>query len=278
MLALALLILTSDAAEVDAPRADARTALIDARTALADLRYDDALAAYERARTGGPYAYADVVALYRDLGIVRAYLDDPTGARAAFHELLAVDPGHVLPYTTSPKATLEFEQARAEVAHVKRTSLRASTAPVLAPDDALTVSIAVDALSARAETLAVRWRARGAATFTTVRVRMPPVKESRVVTLAPHAGALTNDADAEVALDLELVALDARGWEVHLERPDALALSVITPTPWYAQWWPWAIIGGAASALVAGATSVTAYALLQPPPTTVSATPHVRTQ
>ena len=73
---------------------------------------EEARDALETIRRGGPYALEDVLELYRNLGIARAYLGDTKGARWAFERLLAFSPGAMLRYTVSPKATFVFQQVR----------------------------------------------------------------------------------------------------------------------------------------------------------------------
>src|SRR5688572_31819020 len=83
-----------------------------ATEALAEFRVDEALQLLERAKSEGPYRYADHVRLYEQLGIALAYVGNHEEAIAAFDHMLAIDPSHALSYSLSPKATLPFERAR----------------------------------------------------------------------------------------------------------------------------------------------------------------------
>ncbi len=73
---------------------------------------DRALVALDAAAAAGPLDHAQHVQLWEQRGLGLAYLEREADAAAAFTRLLALDPGHLLSYTLSPKATFVFERAR----------------------------------------------------------------------------------------------------------------------------------------------------------------------
>src|ERR1043165_8144886 len=73
---------------------------------------DVARQALDAADHGGPLDHNANVTLWEQRGIAAAYVGDERAAGAAFDMLLALDPGHFLSYTLSPKATFVFEKVR----------------------------------------------------------------------------------------------------------------------------------------------------------------------
>ena len=82
--------------------------------ALAAQDLDAAKAAFDAAEHAGPLDHDSNVTLWEQRGIAAAYVDDEAAATAAFDMMLALDPGHFLSYTLSPKATFVFEKLRKE--------------------------------------------------------------------------------------------------------------------------------------------------------------------
>src|SRR4051812_42178658 len=94
------------------PRGDGAARVAAGKQALAALDVDLARQALDAADRGGPLDHDANVTLWEQRGIAAAYVDDERTASAAFDMLLALDPGHFLSYTLSPKATFVFEKVR----------------------------------------------------------------------------------------------------------------------------------------------------------------------
>jgi hypothetical protein len=92
---------------------DAPTKLAEGKQALDELKPDEAKVALDAAEKAGPLDREHNISLWEQRGIAAAYVDDEAGAQTAFDMLLALDPGHFLSYTLSPKATFVFEKVRA---------------------------------------------------------------------------------------------------------------------------------------------------------------------
>lgn len=225
--------------------------------------HEQALAALETAAQRGPYSYDQVVALYKNLGIARAFAGDDTGARRAFEQMLAVAPLQILSYTLSPKATFVFERARSEMKDLRATEFRIRSEPVVPLDHQIEIELEclVDNLQLirRAEVL---YRLQGNLEYGRVEVS-PPTQGSTVeVRLPPVASAeVAQDADGVrgTMLELALVGYDERGWEVyrgpHPDRPQVVAVGFDAQGPWHTRWYTWALIGGgvlSAAAVAAG--------------------------
>jgi len=225
------------------PRGGGREVLARATVALAEFRVDDALALLERARNEGPYSHADYVKLYEQLGIAYAYLEREADATAAFEMLLGLDPGHLLSYTLSPKATFLFERVRRKVRAQTPPALQVTWPHGLSVSRPVPLDVEVIADPAgflRRATLHLR--TRGAAEYRLVDLRLPPPGAyKRMLVPAPH----TKRPDV---LELYLTAYDERGNEVLVwpaqQRTREISLSYQAPTPWYRKWWIWAITGG----------------------------------
>lgn len=237
-------------------------ALARATVALDEFRVEDALPELERAREAGPHGHEVLVAIYEQLGIARAYVEDEAGALAAFDMLLALEPDHLLSYTLSPKVTFLFEQARASA---RAPSVAVSWPHGLRVTDAVPVDVEVVAdPKSNLERAALHVRTKGADQFERVDLALPaPGNYERVVLPAL-------DAEQPQVVQLYLTAYDATGNEVLVwadaEAPREIELGYQVPTPWYRKWWVWAA-GGVA---VAGVTGATFFAIGQGPPDTVS--------
>src|SRR5215467_14300194 len=93
-------------------RGDGAARVAAGKQALAKLDVDLARQALDAAERGGPLDHDTNVTLWEQRGIAAAYVDDERAASAAFDMMLALDPGHLLSYKLSPKATFVFEKAR----------------------------------------------------------------------------------------------------------------------------------------------------------------------
>src|SRR5450432_4230955 len=97
------------------PAGDAPKQLEVGAQAIASQDVDAIAAAVGAAEKAGPLDYTSNIRLWEERGIGLAYGDDDPGAKTAFDMMLALDPGHVLSYRLSPKATLVFEEVRKSV-------------------------------------------------------------------------------------------------------------------------------------------------------------------
>ncbi len=73
---------------------------------------DAAKTSLDAAEQAGPLDHHTNITLWEQRGIAAAYGDDEPTAQRAFDMMLALDPGHFLSYTLSPKATFVFERTR----------------------------------------------------------------------------------------------------------------------------------------------------------------------
>lgn len=214
----------------------------------------EALALLERVKAMAPLDHDEHVRLYEQLGIAYAYLDDEHQAAAAFDMLLALEPGHVLPYTLSPKVTFRFELARRASDARPAPEVRVTWPLGLQVDDAvpLTLEVVGDPRGFLHDAV-VYARRRGEETWDALPVPLAPVGDYRRLDLAPRP------AQAPGAVQLYVVARDQRGNEVlefgSAAKPYEIALAYEPPTPWYARWWVWAVGG----VIVASATGAAIY-------------------
>lgn len=237
--------------------------LDDAEAALADLRYEEAAALFEQALAGGPYSHAQVVTLWRDVGIVRAYLGDEQGARAAFAALLRAEPAFVLPYTTSPKASLLFDEERKQaLAKDLRTRIELTLPATLDEGAPVALSVVIRDNPQSLARLRLFVRRGGEREYRLIDVDMPPLRQRTVIVLEPTSG------PGSVELEVAVSGFSARGWEEYVgptpEQPQVVSTTIMALTPWYLEWWVWAGLG----ALGVAGTGAATTALLWPRPTT----------
>jgi len=246
------------------PRGDGAAKVAAGKQALAKLDVEVAQQALAAADAGGPLDHDTNVTLWEQRGISAAYLDDERGAGAAFEMMLALDPGHFLSYTLSPKATFVFERVRNDA--------RARGVPALdvvwphgqRVGDPVPLDLEVVAdpkRFLRRATLFVR--TRGDAGWRAADIVLASAAERRVV-LPPV------DARKPVSLELYLRAYDDHGNEVLTwadpARPREIPLRYDPPIPWYRRGWFYA----AAGTVAAAAVGVTVYKLTIAPPDKIS--------
>jgi len=232
-------------------------------TALAEYRVEEAVALLQRARGEGPYEYPDHVRLYEQLGLAYAYLDRKEQALQSFDMLLALDPGHAISYTLSPKVTFLFEQAR-------KASTRASPITVdlgwprdLKVSDRVPIDLEVVADPRGLMKRAVLFsRRKGSLEERQARIDLGVPGRYHRVELPAAAPA----SEGPEVLEVYLKAFDEKGNEVYLlgsaAQPREISLAYEPPEAWYSRWWVWALVGGA----VAAGTGTTVYFLLREPP------------
>jgi tetratricopeptide (TPR) repeat protein len=237
--------------------------LAQGQAALAEYRVEEAAALLERAKGEGPYRLADHVQLYESLGVAYAYLGRRVEALEAFDMLLALDPGHAIGYTLSPKATFLFEEARKLAARRPPPAIELYWPRDLQVGDPIPIDLEVIAdpkgLLRRA---VLQVRRKGEASYGPRAVELVgPGRYQRLV-LDPVAPIAT----ASEAVQLYLVVTDERGNEVFqvadAAHPREIALAYQAAEPWYRRWWVWATIG----AVLAAGTATSTYFLLREPP------------
>ncbi len=235
--------------------------------ALAEYRVEEAIRLLIQAKGEGPYTYQDHVRLYEQLGIAHAYLDQKEQALEAFDMLLALDPGHALSYTLSPKVTFLFEQARKAAREHQPPMVDLSWPKDLQVIDPVPVDVEVIADPKNF----MKWgnlqaRRKGTLEFKTTYFKIPPKGQYHRIELPPT----DPDAAEDKVLQIYLSVHDQSGNQVLMlgteRRPREIPLKYEEPKPWYNKWWIWAIVGS----VVAAGTGTAVYFLLQKPPDTVT--------
>lgn len=249
-----------------AARAEVTTSLAASKEALEVPEIDTATAALAKVRAAGPLAHAANISLWEQLGIAAAFVDKVDDARAAFTQLLALDPGHFLSYELSPKATRIFEQVRNEQAargapavDVNWANGQRVGAPV--PIDLTVVADPLGFL--HAATIYVR--TRGENQWRATDVPLGKVGSDHQIVLPSVSAA------KPLSLELYVRAYDVAGNEVlawaDATRPREIPLRYDPPRPWWQKWW---VITLASSVAVIG-TGAIVYGVTRPPPEDVSA-------
>ncbi|MFC1610031.1 hypothetical protein ACFL6C_03680 [Myxococcota bacterium] len=240
--------------------------------AVTAFRIKEAAGLLEQAKKEGPYLHDDHVRLYEQLGIAYAYLDRKSMALETFDILLALDPGHVVPYTLSPKVTFLFEQARRKSDARAPATLHASWPHGLLVTDPtpITVEVVADP-KALITKIVLHVRHKEDPEYRELSFDAPPPGAYHKAVVPP-----LESSSAPDVLQLYLTAHDAHDNEVLLvgshEHPREISLGLEPPTPWYAQWWVWTIAG----TVVAASTGAVVYALANEPPSKVTGTAEQR--
>lgn len=218
--------------------------------ALAKFEVERARKHLETAAQKGPLDLASHVTLWEQRGIAAAYVNDEAQALRAFAMLLALDPGHLLSYALSPRATFVFEKARTGAAKGQSPTMQVNWRRDLRVGDPMPVDVELvtnpNALVRRATLM---MRARGQADWRAADVDLLAPGFRRVV-LPPIVGT------KPTTVELYLRAFDERNNEVlrwaDAASPREIALRYDPPTPWYRKWWVWATIGSAVAAGTGG--------------------------
>lgn len=240
-----------------APRGDGAQKILAGKAALASLDVDGAKASLDAA--SGPLDHAANVTLWEQRGIAAAYVDDEPGAAAAFDMLLALDPGHMLSYRLSPKATFVFEKVRDQNKGGAQLDVNWQFGQKVGDPVPLDLEVVSDPKAfLKSATVFVRtrgdavWRAADTAvTGKSKRVVLPPIRATK-----------------PVSLELYVRGYDDKGNEVLAwadpTKPREIPLRYDPPTPWYRKWWVLTIAG---AVLVGGTTTVVYFATREPPDT-----------
>ena len=245
-----------------APAGDAPKQLEVGARAIASQDVDAIKAAVDAAEKSGPLDYTSNIRLWEERGIGLAYGDDDPGAKTAFDMMLALDPGHVLSYRLSPKATLVFEEVRKSVPAAPAIDVNWTRGQKVGDPLPIDIEVLSDPKKfLDRATLFVR--SRGESSWHATDLVL--AKDKTVVLPPIHS-------DKPVSLELYLRAYDAHDNEVltwaDAAHPRELALRYEPPTPWFRKWWVWAV-GGSVLAL---ATGITVYELTIAPPNTIGGT------
>lgn len=224
---------------------------------LTDNLADEALVELDRAGAH-PLDHPRHITLWEQRAIAHAYLEREPEARAAFDMLLALDPGHVLNYTLTPRAMFLYQAARDAAAErgAPRLELRwARDQPLGRPVEVDLETVADPTGLLRAATIYVR--TRGETTWKAADVPLAAPGKRERIRLPGLPGRKAS------ALEVYAVASDPRGNEVltwaSAARPAEIALRY--DPPWYRTWWVWAIAGG----VVAAGTGAIVYATVWEP-------------
>jgi tetratricopeptide (TPR) repeat protein len=242
------------------PRGDGARTLAQASSALAAFRVDEALGLLTRALAQTPHPVGEHAAIYEQLGIAYAYLGREGEALAAFDMLLALDPGHLLSYNLSPKATLVFETARARADRRAPPELQVQWPHELQVAQPLPIDLEVVADPRRLlDRATIYTRRRGQARFSALDLRLSPPGRRQRVLLPPV------DGNRPEVVQVYVSAFDPRGNEVlrwgDPARPREIALRYDPPAPWWRRWWVWATAGG----VVLTGSAVVFFATRPPP-------------
>jgi hypothetical protein len=237
------------------------------REALAKFEVESAQKHLDAAAQKGPLDLASHVTLWEQRGIAAAYVDDEPQALRAFATLLALNPGHLISYTLSPRATFVFEKARTGASKQQSPTMQVSWRRDLRVGEPLPIEVELVANpDARVRRATLMMRARGGAEWRAADVDLRAGAYQRVV-LPPVFG--TKPA----TLELYLRAFDERDNEVmrwaDAAAPREMMLRYEPTTPWYRTWWVWATIGTAVAAGTGGVVYATTRGLPDKVPGTV---------
>jgi hypothetical protein len=240
------------------PRGDGAAKIAAGKAALVNQDVDAAKVELDAA--AGPLDHQANITLWEQRGIAAAYVDDEPGATAAFDMLLALDPGHILSYRLSPKATFVFEKVRDQKRGGAQIDVNWQFGQKVGDPVPLDLEVVADPKAfLKAATVFVRtrgdatWRAADlVVTGRSKRVVLPPVTATK-----------------PVSLELYVRGYDEKGNEVlawaDSAKPREIPLRYDPPTPWYRQWWVITIAGG----VLIGSTAAIVYVATREPPDTV---------
>jgi hypothetical protein len=254
-------------------RGDGAARVAAGKQALARLDVDVARQALDAADRGGPLDHRANVTLWEQRGIAAAYVDDERAASAAFDMLLALDPGHFLSYTLSPKATFVFEKVRGTSSARGAPALDVNWPHGQRVGDPVPLDLEIIADPKRfLRKATVFVRTRGDAGWLAADIGLAAGAAAGTATVIGERRILLPPITAQkpVSLELYLRAYDDRGNEVLAwadpARPREIPLRYDPPTPWYRRGWFYAVVGTA----VAAAVGITVYELTLAPPDKVT--------
>lgn len=228
-----------------------------AKQAIIDQDPDAAIAAFAASKTVGPMDRESYASLWEQRGIAAGFLRDKPTATTAFGMLLALDPGHVIPYGLRTDILEVFDGVRTERPRPPEVDVAWPSGLKTSDPIPLDVEVLSDPKQfLRRATIFVR--ARGDAEWRASDLALA-AKPQRVVLPALHTAKST-------ALELYLRAYDDHGNEVLAwsdpARPREIPLRYDPPPRWYRNWKTYAI-GGTAAVLLTG---LIVYAVTLAPP------------
>jgi len=252
-----------------APTSEARSALDRGVQLLDDNEIDAAIQTLQG--NDGALILEDVVRRDEHLGVALAYAGRTAESQQIFEHLLAVSPGHVLPYTISPKATFVFEKAREEMSRVRATEVRLELPPAIAFDEPIEVTLVC---TTNARDLVARWQLchrlkSGREPYSCSGLTDPGVGRSTSLLPAVPDSAGEESRQDEVPgaiLQLAVAGFDAEGNEVYRgptrRRPLELPVGTEVSGPWYTNFWLWGAVG--ALTVATSVVAISAAVLMQP--------------
>jgi hypothetical protein len=249
------------------PRGDGAAKIAAGKAALVNQDVDAAKVELDAAAARGPLDHQANVTLWEQRGIAAAYVDDEPAAADAFDMLLALDPGHILSYRLSPKATFVFEKVRDQKKGGAQIDVNWQFGQRVGDPVPLDLEVVADPKRfLKAATVFVRtrgdavWRAADlVVTGRSKRVVLPPITATK-----------------PVSLELYVRGYDDKGNEVlawaDATKPREIPLRYDPPTPWYRRWWVITI----ASGVLIGGTATIVYVATREPPDTVGGSATVK--
>lgn len=234
----------------------ARAALIHGQKALAAFQLDEAILLLDMAAAAGPHDLASLILLHEQQGIAYSYLGEEEQAIDAFDMLLSLDPGHLLSYTLSPKATFLYERARKARVGTEAAAINLSWPQGLVVDRDVPITVEILADPRRMLKSAVLLiRDKGDKAYKRVSIELPTEGSYSELRLPAIHG------DYASTLQVYAMAYDDAGSQVlrwsNSNHPREIPLGYVAPVPWHKKWWVWASIGG----VVAASTGATVYLL-----------------
>ncbi|MEM6531898.1 MAG: hypothetical protein AAF654_04710 [Myxococcota bacterium] len=216
--------------------------LDEAETKLKEFDAQHALRLLDQVKADGPLTLEDSIRLYASAGIAYAYLDRNDERDAAFHELLLLDPSHVLPYTLAPRVTFGFERMRQKLSVRPAVEMSWPRGRRVGEDVPVVIEVLRDP-NQRFARAVLHWREGVDGEYTTARLQLPDPGAYTTVTLPAHA----DDVRTDQIRQLYLSVFDGQGneiWRVaDARQPREISFEYVEPIRWYERWWVWTAVG-----------------------------------
>jgi hypothetical protein len=232
-----------------AARADVESeAVKEGVAAYEGLEYGKAVTLLKQALTES-LTREEKIATYRALGSAYVGLEQPGEARAAFVELLRLDPAHELNRSISPRIRAVFEEAREALATAQLPGEERAGLPELVATERVARARAGQPFTLRfaapegAASAVLFVRRQGAASYSRTRAAV-----------VGHDIALTVPGleVSQPGVDYYAVALDSAGVAVaragSLDRPFTVEVAEVARRPVYKKGWFWGVLVGVAAA------------------------------
>ena len=203
-----------------------------------------ALHALEQARADGPMRLEALVRYFVGSGVAHAYLEQHTRSERAFAALLKIDPGHVLPYTLSPRVTFLFERVRRRAASAPSVDLSWPRGLKVGDSVPIVVEVRRDADRILRSAM-LHWRRGTNGSFSTLPLALAPPGEYTTVNLPTVEQRVRSDQVRQIYLSV----YDGQGDEVlrvgDADEPREILLRYVKSTRFYERWWFWTVLGAA---------------------------------